>query len=162
MLPRRQDDARYITRMRALVCVLLLVVATDVDPVIGTWLLVPAKSSFSSGKPVREQTRVYEQTPNGIAFTLTGISADGKPMHVECVAPYDGKDYPLKGSPSTNSVAFTRIDRNTVEAVEKKDGKPLFHVRRVIAADGKTMTVTSVGTNAKGLAVHNVMVFVRK
>src|SRR5690349_19656086 len=135
--------------MRSLICaaVLLLVVAEAADPVIGTWVLSRDRSSFSSGRPVSEQTRVYEQTPNGIAFTLTGISADGKPMRVECVAPYDGKDYPLKGSPSTNSVAFTRIDRYTVEAVEKKDGKPLFHVRRVVSTDGKVMTVTSVGTN---------------
>lgn len=148
--------------MRALICALLLALAEVADPVVGTWVLVHAKSSFSSGKPVREQTRVYEQTPKGIAFTLTGISADGRPMRVECVAPYDGKDYPLKGSPSTNSVAFTRIDRYTVEAVEKRDGKPLFHVRRVVSADGRTMTVTSDGTNASGVAVHNVLVFERK
>ena len=149
--------------MRSLLCVaLLLAVAGVADPVIGTWVLVPERSSFSSGKPLREQTRVYEQTPNGIAFTLTGISADGKPMRVECVAPYDGKDYPLKGSPSTNSVAFTAIDRYTVEAVEKRDGKPLFHVRRVVSRDGRSMTVTSDGTNANGVEIHNVLVFVRK
>lgn len=70
--------------MRSLICAaaMLLVVAEAADPVIGTWVLSRDKSSFSSGKPVREQTRVYEQTPNGIAFTLTGSA----PMENRCAS----------------------------------------------------------------------------
>lgn len=94
-------------------------------------------------------------------FVLTGTSASGAATRVEYTPPYDGKDYPLTGSPSSDSVSMTRIDRWAVEAVEKKAGTPSFHVTRVISKDGKTMTVTSSGTNANGVAIRNVLVFER-
>ena len=147
--------------MRNLVAALLFLLLA-VDPVIGTWELDVSKSSFDPGPPVKSQTRTYEQTARGVKFTLTGISASGNAMRVEYIAPYDGRDYPLDGSPSVNSVSLTRIDRLTVEATEKKDGKPMFHVTRVLSPDEQTMTVTSIGTNVKGTAIKNVMVFHRR
>ena len=137
-------------------------VGRDPDPVLGTWVLDLARSSFSPGPPLRSQTRVYTETPDGIAFTLTGTSATGRPMRVEYTAPYDGRDHPLHGSPSSDSVALTAVDRFTVDAVEKKAGRAVFHVTRVISADGNRMTVTSDGTSATGTAIHNVLVFERK
>ena len=150
--------------MRMLVFALLFAAsaaALERDPVIGTWELDVARSSFDPGPPLRSQTRVYERTAGGVRFTLTGVSAAGTPMRVEYTAPYDGKDYPLTGSPSVNSVALTRVDRLRADAVEKKDGAPKFHVTRVISPDENTMTVTSIGTNAKGTAIKNVLVFRR-
>jgi hypothetical protein len=136
--------------------------ARDRDPVIGTWQLDVARSSFSPGPPLRSQQRTYEETPLGVKFTLTGVSASGKPMLVEYTAPYDGKDYPLHGSPSVDAVALTRIDRFTAEAREKRGGQVMFTVSRIISSDGRTMTVTSTGTNAEGTSIRNVLVFVRQ
>jgi hypothetical protein len=149
--------------MPLLVILLFAAAATtqDHDPVIGAWELDVAKSSFDPGPPLKSQRRVYEETASGVKFTLTGISAAGRPMRVEYTAPYDGRDYPLNGSPSVNSVALTRIDRLHVDAVEKKDGTPKFHVTRVISPDENTMTVTSIGTNAKGTKIKNVLFFRR-
>lgn len=127
---------------------------------IGTWVLDLSKSSFDPGPPVKEQTRVYEETPAGVKFTLTGVSASGRPMRVEFTARADGKDYPMTGSPSSDTIAITRVDRFTIEAVEKKDGRVTFHVRRAILGD--TMTVTSDGVNVKGVHIHNVLVFRRR
>jgi hypothetical protein len=135
--------------------------AQDPDPVLGTWVLDVAQSTFSPGPPNRSQTRTYEQTKDGVRFVLTSIGASGAVTRVEYTARYDGKDYPLTGSPSSDSVSMTMIDRWTVDAVEKKAGKPSFHVTRVISKDGKTMTVTSSGTNANGVAIRNVLVFER-
>ena len=132
------------------------------DPVIGTWDLDVSKSSFDPGPPLKSQTRIYEQTPAGMKFTLTGHSAGGTPMHVEYVAAYDGKDYPLTGSPSVNTVALRRLDRLRAEALEKKDGEIRFRVSRVLTADENTMIVTSIGTNARGVAIKNVLVFRRR
>lgn len=132
------------------------------DPVIGTWDLDLSKSSFDPGPAVQNQTRIYEQTASGVKFVLTGVSAAGAPMRVEYTAPYDGNDYPLKGSPSTNSVSLKQIDRWTVQATEKKDGVVKFNVTRVISEDGKTMTVTSTGVNLNGVKIRNVLVFHRR
>ena len=44
-------------------------------------------------------------------------------------------------------------------APTRKAGRSLQTLTRVVAQDGKTMTVTSKGTNAQGQAMNNVVVF---
>ena len=152
--------------MRDLVIVaalLLSLLGAEVrDPVIGTWELDLSKSTFDPGPPPKSQTRRYVETPAGMRFTLTGVSATGAPVHVEYTAACDGKDHPLTGSPSSNSISLKCIDRLHMEADEKKGGRVVFVVTRVISPDEKMMTVTSTGTNAKGVAIRNVMVFRRR
>jgi hypothetical protein len=41
-------------------------------------------------------------------------------------------------------------------------GKPVMNSKVVIAKDGKTLTVTQDGTDAKGQAIHNVIHFVKQ
>jgi hypothetical protein len=74
-------------------------------------------------------------------------------------ANYDGKDYPMVGSPVADTVAFRKIDANTVERTDKKGGKVVQVLTRVMAKDGKSMTVTTKGTTPKGAPIHNVSVF---
>ena len=42
---------------------------------------------------------------------------------------------------------------------DKKDGKVVQTLTRVVAKDGKSFTATSKGTNAKGEAIYNVLVW---
>ena len=74
-------------------------------------------------------------------------------------ANYDGKDYPLAGVPNADTVSLKRIDARTTERTDKKDGKVVQTLARVVSQDGKTMTVTSKGTNAQGQTVNNVAVW---
>jgi hypothetical protein len=75
----------------------------------------------------------------------------------------DGKDSPMTGNnPNADTIAVTRIDPRTVEMVNKKAGKVTLTQRNVLAADGKTRTVTATGTDAQGQKVHNVVVFERQ
>jgi hypothetical protein len=121
-----------------------------------------SQSAFRPGPPVRSQTRTYTETSRGVRFVLEGISASGTRMFTEYVARYDGKDYPLTGSPSVNSVSLRRVTRLRTDATEKKDGRPVFEVRREISQDAMTMTVTVTGMNAQGQDVANVLVFRRR
>ena len=57
-------------------------------------------------------------------------------------------DYPATGSPVYDSIALTRIDTNTFDAVLKRDGKVVQTARNVVSADGKVMTVTVRGSDA--------------
>lgn len=129
---------------------------------LGTWKLNLTKSSFNPGPPPRSEIRSYEQTDGGVKFTQRGVTADGRNTLVQFTARYDGKDYPLTGSASVDSVALTLIDSFTAEAIEKKDGQKIFTIRRVISKEGKTMTVTSTGTTKQGRNIDNTMVFDRQ
>ena len=134
----------------------------DFDPAIGAWELDLAQSSFKPGPPVRSQTRTYTQTADGVHFVLEGISATGAPMHTEYTARTDGKDYPLVGAGITNSIALTRVNAVRTDGVEKQDGRVVYAVKRIVSTDGRTMTITVDGKNAKGDSVANVLVFRRR
>jgi hypothetical protein len=136
--------------------------AQAADPLIGTWELNVAKSKFSPGPAAKSQTRIYEAAGEGVKYTARGIAADGKPTLVQYTASYDGKDYPITGQPDAETISLKKIDAYTTEATQKRAGKVVITVRREISKDGKTMTVTSKGTNAKGQALENVLVFDRK
>jgi hypothetical protein len=129
------------------------------DPASGTWELNLAKSKFSPGPPPKSQTRMYEVTGAEVKYTLKGIDAEGKPTLVQYTAKYDGKDYPVTGSPDFDAISLRRVHALTAEATLKKGGKVIQTSTRVVSKDGKTLTLTTTGTNAKGQAVNNVAIF---
>jgi ABC-type transport system substrate-binding protein len=148
---------RYV----ALPSLLLVIVASvwAADPAAGTWKLNPAKSKYSPGPPTKSATVTYEETADGIRRTGESITADGTKNSFEYSAKYDGKDYPVKGSALFNAISIKRVNDHTTESTLKKDGKPVMTARRVISKDGKTLTITTTGTNAKGEKVRNVNVY---
>ena len=81
-----------------------------------------------------------------------------KPTHVQYTAKFDGKDYPVTGTANADTVSVKRIDANTVETKQKKDGKVVMTVTTKVSNDGKTRTATWRGKNAEGKEVHNVVV----
>jgi hypothetical protein len=133
--------------------------AQAADPMSGTWELNLAKSKFTPGPAPKNQTRTYDVTGEDVKFTAKGINADGKPTLVEYTAKYDGKDYPVTGSQNFDAISLKRVDAVTSEATLKKGGKVVQTTKRVVSKDGKTLTLTAKGTNAKGQAVNDVLVF---
>ena len=134
--------------------------AQSTDPGMGTWKLNVEKSKYSPGPPrFKSLTIKFEPAGKGLKRTVEGVAADGKPIATEFTAEYDGKDYPLKGSATVDTVSLRRIDAATVERTDKKAGKVVAVVTRAIAKDGKSYTATVKGTNAKGEPVNDVLVF---
>jgi hypothetical protein len=133
--------------------------AQATDPASGTWELNLAKSKFSPGPPPKSQTRTCEVTGADVKYTLKGIDAEGKPTLVQYTAKYDGKDYPVTGSQDFDAISLKRVDAGTAQATLKKGGKVIQTATRVVSKDGKTLTLTTIGANAKGQAVNNVLVF---
>ena len=136
--------------------------AQATDPMMGTWELNVAKSKFSPGPAPKSQTRTYEASGAGVKYTAKGVDAEGKPTLTQYTANFDGKDYPITGSPDSDTISLKKVDAHTVEATQKKAGKVVLTSKREVSKDGKTMTVTNKGTNAKGQAVDNVVVFDKK
>ena len=143
-----------------LLCLELL--AQVPDPIIGTWELNLAKSKFASGPPPKTSTRTFVQDGVQLKFTNRGIDADGKSYLVQFTARYDGKDYPLLGSTNSDTIMLKRIDRFTTESIQKKGGKVVWTNKRVVSADGKTLTLTAQGKDAQGKPATNVLVFDKK
>lgn len=136
--------------------------AQNTDPMLGTWVLNLAKSKYSLTPAPRSQTRTYSMSGAMVKFTLEGVGADGKPAKSEYSAAYDGKDYPLTGNAVADMISLKRVDATTVEATLKKGGKVVSTTIRVVSKDGKTMTATTAGKNAKGEKVTDVSVFDKK
>src|SRR5436190_2716135 len=127
---------------------------------IGTWKVNLDKSTYNPGpKPTVALTVKVEPSAAGVNITADGRNAEGQPTHVEIVGTSDGKDNPVKGLPTSNLTnSVKRIDDRTVLVVGKIDNKPEVTSRAVVSADGKTMTITQTGQNAKGQSVKNVIV----
>jgi hypothetical protein len=131
------------------------------DPILGTWKLNAEKSTFTPGPGWRSQIRVYEAIPAGVLVTWTGVDADGQNMQVSYTYQYDGRDYPMKGSASYDTLNAVGIDERTVRSEEKRDGKIVGIAVRSVSSDGKLLTITDRGTNRKGQKFSQVLVFDR-
>ena len=129
------------------------------DAGLGKWKLNVEKSKFNPGPPPKSFTTTFEPAGQGVKVTMQGIGGDGKAVESGYTAAYDGKDVPLKGSAVADTTSVRRIDANTTERVDKKAGKVVQTLVRTVAKDGKTMTVTVKGVDAKGQKVDHVAVF---
>jgi hypothetical protein len=61
-----------------------------------------------------------------------------------------------------NTVALTRVDTHTTKATTKQNGKVTVTQTVVISPDGKTRTLTTKGTDAKGNPVESTTVYDRQ
>ena len=128
------------------------------NPNLGTWKLNAGKSKFDAGAS-KGETVVWAAAGDQVKVTVDGTTADGKKMRTEWTGKVDGKDYPLTGDAMADSRAFKMSGENTTEITSKKDGKVVGTGTIVIAADGKSRTVTSTMTNAKGEKVTFTAVY---
>src|SRR6266852_4697043 len=119
------------------------------EPQMGTWKLNEAKSKIAAGSP-KLTTVVYEAAGDSVKVTVDGTDGDGKPTHNEWTGKFDGKDYPVTGDPNSDMRSYTKVDDHTLGLNVKKGGKVTASGRVVVAADGKSRTVTVSGTDPKG------------
>jgi len=130
------------------------------DPRIGTWKLDAAKSKYSPGPAPQSLMVKVEAAGQGEKTTTDFVNTDGTRVTTQYTAKFDGKDSPLTGSQfGADMVSLKRIDARTTGRTDKKGDKVVQVLTRVVSQDGKTMTVTTKGTNAQGQAVNNVGVF---
>ena len=131
------------------------------DPHIGTWVLNLEKSKYASGTAPKSQTSVYSAAGQGIKVATTTVNATGT-INTEYTATFDGKDHPVKGNPDWDTTALKRVDARTIEFTRKKAGKIVQTARSVVAADGKSRTVTVTGVNAQGQKLNTASVWEKK
>jgi hypothetical protein len=150
--------ARTIMLTVALCLVAGAVCFASTDAHMGTWKLNEAKSKIAPGMP-KNNTVVYEAAGDDVKVTVDGTDADGKPLHNEWTGKFDGKDYPVTGDPTSDARAYKEVNDRTLDLTIKKDGKVTATGRIVVSADGKSRTVTTTGTDAKGKKVKSTSVY---
>lgn len=146
---------------RMMLALMLCLVATALCSAsnmhMGTWKLNEANSKFAPGAP-KNNTVVYEAAGDSIKVTVDGVDADGKALHNEWTGKFDGKDYPLTGDPTADMRSYKMIDAHTLEITNKMGGKVVTSGRIVVAADGKTRTITTT-TMEKGKKMKNMAAY---
>ncbi len=124
------------------------VFAGDVN--MGTWKLNEAKSTIPAGAPKNNMVS-YSAAGDSIKVVVDGTDANGKPTHNEWTGKFDGKDYPLVGDATADTRSYKKIDDHTMTLTNKKAGKTVLSGKIVIAADGKSRTLTVSGTDSMGM-----------
>lgn len=132
------------------------------DPLIGTWTLNLAKSQYAPGPAPRSEVVTYESAGQGVKYRVTRTDPEGKPVTLQGSLMYDGKDYPATGTADFDTVMTRRVNASTTETTRKKSGKSVQVVSRVLSTDGRTLTLTTKGTDAEGRTINDVQVYDRR
>jgi len=137
----------------------LVATGSDADPVVGTWNLNLAKSTFGGGPALKSQVRTYSQSARGLTLKMKTVSADGKEATTQATYQLNGKDHPSMGNPDFDSLSGMQIDTNTAEFTLRRAGKTVGKIRRAVSKDGRTLTINLVITNASGVQTSALTVF---
>ena len=124
------------------------------DQLIGAWRLDVAKSRYRPGPAPLSETRTYVRQGENVLGVILREFANGRRERIEYTANYD-REYPVTGTEDYDMVILKRIDRSTSEAVLSHAGRVFGTARRVIAADGKSMTITFRRDSETGVSVLN-------
>jgi hypothetical protein len=84
---------------------------------------------------------VVDADENGLKLNEDAITDKGESLKISYEAKFDGKDYPVTGDPSSDSVSYQRVTANTLKGTLKKGGKVTTDATVVVSKDGKITTV---------------------
>jgi hypothetical protein len=133
------------------------------DPFAGNWKLDPSKNKVTGAVPtLKSGTAIVTAQNNGYKMVYDAVNSEGKTLHVEVTVKFDGKDHPVTGEPSFDTMSARRVDDFTEDRVLKKSGKEVATERVVLSKDGKTATVTEKSKDAKGQEVTITTVWVKQ
>jgi hypothetical protein len=131
--------------------------AMAANPQMGTWKLNEAQSKLSG--VARNNLVVYTEAGDQVKVTIDGVDGTGKTYHSEWTGKFDGKEYPVTGDSQSDARSYKMVNDSTLSFETKKDGKVMLNGTVVVAADGKSRTVTASGMNAKGEKVTETAVY---
>jgi hypothetical protein len=132
----------------------------DPDQLVGAWRLNTAKSRYRPGPAPTSETRTYTREGQNVLGVIQRTFADGRRDRIEYTANYD-REYPVTGTEDYDHVVLKRIDKYTSEAVLSHAGRVFGTARRVIAADGNSMTITFRRDSETGVSVLNTAYYDR-
>jgi len=132
---------------------------TNADPVTGSGESLRVAAGPAGSHAISGSWRVAKLnnlSENGLLVTYK-VDGDmfsmSTPTGQSYVAKLDGTEAPYKGDPGTTSVSVKKINKNTIEETDMRDGKVISLARMTVAADGKSVTYAVTdklhGTNSQ-------------
>jgi hypothetical protein len=139
-------------------------VSDDGKTLVSEWTFVAENGTEGHGKSVSTRTADGPAGANKVSGSWKTTKVDNAsdsvltvtykvngdevsmsdPLGDSYTAKLDGKDYPYKGDPGTTSVSLKKIDANTIEETDKRDGKVISVTKMSVSADGKSMRADSM------------------
>ena len=142
------------------------VAAQGSESLAGTWKLNAAKSKWSPASlGSKSGTSTFTFSGKSVTANVDQVNAKDQKVHFEYTAPIDGADSPWKGTTdgtataSQDAVSFKKLDAHTYHIENKLKGKVVTTNHIVVAADGKSRTVTVTGTSPDGQKIHHALVY---
>jgi hypothetical protein len=126
---------------------------------LGIWKLNPAKSNYPTGQAPRSSTYNYKLDGANLTNTVETVDAAGNTTKTLNPHIYDGQAHPITGNANVDTRMYAKPDANTVISASMKGGKLVQVTTIVLSQDGKTITTTTRGTDAKGQQLNSVAVY---
>jgi hypothetical protein len=130
------------------------------DPFVGLWVLDVANSQYPSG--TGPESMIVEMKPagNGVQYRSDAQYANGRMVHSEYTADYDGNQAIVMGNRGMMFPVFLkRVDSRVVVASYTKSLQIVATSERVVSPDGLHMTITTIATTPSGQKVTTVGIF---
>ena len=125
---------------------------------MGTWTANIGKSTYTPDPAPKSSTLTIAAT----GVTVDVVPATGPAQRWVYGGTYDGTPVPVTGNPMADMAARKRLSPTTTETTFTKGGKVTSVNTSVVAADGKSMTITAKGSNAQGQPMLNVQLYEKK
>ncbi len=113
------------------------------EPFEGAWKLVPEKSRLAEELHVAEITMTISKIgPNSFRTVQDITFTSGEKRHQEFDRTLDGKEHAVDGGgsdTSRRSIIARRIDANTREITDKRNGTVTEKIISVVSPDGRSM-----------------------
>jgi hypothetical protein len=138
------------------------VASAATNPLVGTWNLDVAKSTFVAGAVPRGQTRIYADSAAGLVSTIKTTAADGKETTSTNTLKADGKAHPYSGNPAYDMISVKQLNANTREFTTLKGSIPIGKGQTKVSKDGKTLTMKYKGVNETGAKLESTSVYDRQ
>lgn len=148
----------------ALIGASVMAVSGAANPFLGTWKLDTGKSHFAPGEEKQNMIVTFEMNGDSVKRIATGTDGQGKPIMQGdprgVDTPWDGKEHPVNDPSAPGmSLMIKTVGSNTVEVIQKVQGKVVRQVHSVVSNDGKTMMNTETSADQGGHKTQTVEVF---
>src|SRR5262245_17866833 len=129
------------------------------DPMIGVWKLNLAKSTYKPGPPPRSVMVDVHTAGDGLMAMSQGVDAQGAPTHTMFMVVCNGQPQPVSGVATIDAMSCRGPDPYSRQFTNMKGGRATTSGTLTISRDGRTMTISTKGNNANGMAIDNVAVY---
>src|SRR5437899_10869053 len=118
---KRRTMTRHL-KLLFVIWALSLALFAAKSPFSGTWKLNLAKSKLPPPAPQNDIAKV-DADDNGVKLSEEITDDKGQPLTISFETKFDGKDYPVTGDPSSDSISYQRVSANKLRSTSKKAGK---------------------------------------